>query len=224
MIYGADLSEWQGEPAWEVLAAFFKRELSFLMLRTEDGLHKDGKFSHYCFELSQRGVSELGTYAFFRASKDPKPQVDFATLCHGDLPGPLAVDFETLDGAAPELAADRLQWALEELTRQTGRLPMIYTDPGDWMRLGAYGRSHHFDRYPLWIATIGSKPIVPPPFSKTAMWQYTWDRRLEGFAGPVDGDVFYGTLEEWREIGRPAVTDPVLPDLDRDPDSSPTGH
>lgn len=226
MIFGADISEWQGIPKWDVLAKWLEpKPLQFFMLRTEDGLHKDGKFSAYCMGLNSIGFYDLGTYMFFRASKPVADQVRMAVEMHGDLPGPLAVDIESIDGMMPEQVADRLTETLQLVTTQTGRLPMIYTDPGDWSSLGPFGRSHHFERYPLWVATIGSKPVIPSPFAKCDMWQYTWKREVPGFSALVDGDCFYGTLDEWKAIGRPVVPDTEpAPTLDKDPDSTPTGH
>lgn len=203
MIYGADISEWQGAPDWRALEAWLAgRGITFFMLRTEDGLHKDARFASYCKSLSDLGFSDLGTYAYFRASQPAAPQVAWALECHGDLPGPLAVDVETLDGLYPERVANALAESLAELERQSGRTPAIYTDPGDWMRLGAFGKSHGFERFPLWIASISSRPLVPPPWGACTMWQYTWQRTVPGFNAPVDGDVFYGSIEEWRALGR----------------------
>jgi hypothetical protein len=219
MIHGVDISEWQGDPDWRALRTWLAlgapdgEDVSFLMLRSEDGMRADGRFSAYCKALSDLGFSDLGTYVFFRASQPVLPQILHALACHGDLPGPLALDVETLDGTDPAKVADRAAFALAELERQSGRTPMIYTDPGDWSRLGAYGKSHDFERFPLWVATIGPRPLVPPPWNSCAMWQYTWRRTLAGFSSPIDADVFYGTIEEWRALGR-----------ERAPDSTPTGH
>lgn len=211
VIFGVDISQWQGLPNLPALQAFLATDqLQFVMLRTEDGAHVDGKFDAYCTAFNNIGLYELGTYMFFRAHLPVQAQCERAAMMHGDLPGPLAVDMETLDEVAPELAASATLEALERMTALMGRKPLLYSDFGDWSKLGAHGKGPAFADYPLWLAAVTEDPkkitAVPAPWTSAIMRQYTWQRRIPGFSGNVDGDAFYGSIEDWRNIGRSAAT------------------
>ncbi len=50
-------------------------------------------------------------------------------------------------------------------------------------------------------------PQAPPDWDRVTLWQYTDKLRVPGINGPVDGDLFNGTLEELRKLGMPDTTD-----------------
>lgn len=206
-IYGVDISEWQSDPDLSKLSTWLAgKPIEFFMLRTEDGNHKDGKFASYCMGLNSIDLYDLGTYFFFRAHLPMREQVLRAVSMHGDLPGPMACDMETLDGVDPMLAAERTLEALELSAQETGRTPLLYTDLGDWSKLGAWGKLPEFGKYPLWLAAVTEDPnrqtFVPPPWTAPVMRQYTFSRKVPGFIANVDGDVFLGSIEDWRSVGR----------------------
>jgi GH25 family lysozyme M1 (1,4-beta-N-acetylmuramidase) len=205
--FGLDWSQWQGKPDWKALDDWLRgKPIEFIMLRVADGQHVDIQFSAYCVGLNALGFYDLGTYFFFRAHLPIEEQCQRAVNMHGDLPGPIAIDMETLDGVAPELAASATLEALERVTVLSGRKPMLYTDGGDWGRLGAYGKQHGFADYPLWLAAVTEDPdrdvLSPPGLAPVSMRQYTFSRKIPGVTGNVDGDVFLGTIDGWRTIGR----------------------
>ena len=83
---------------------------------------------------------------------------------------------------------------------------MLYTDNGDWGKLGPHGKVAPFADYPLWLAAVVPEPsfrkFIPAPWKDVACWQYTFSRRVPGINANVDGDVFFGDLGAWRDIGR----------------------
>jgi GH25 family lysozyme M1 (1,4-beta-N-acetylmuramidase) len=101
---------------------------------------------------------------------------------------PPVLDLETTCGlGAPELAAFAHAW-VDEVTRLTGRTPIIYSGYYFWkdnMR-----NDPSFAHLPFWIATYGPRPMVPPVWSGYAFWQYTSSASVPGIAGNVDMNWF----------------------------------
>ncbi len=77
--------------------------------------------------------------------------------------------------------------ALAEIERLWGRIPVLYTYPDFWLRLGTWGRLPEWRRYLLWIAThtrggmqntlpvAGERPLVVPSFNDWTIWQFSAD-------------------------------------------------
>lgn len=129
----------------------------------------------------------------------------------GDLPPVL--DLERTDGLAP---AALIRWTkayLDEVTRLTGRTPMIYTYPAFWRE--SMANTTAFTNYPLWIATWGPRPIVIGGWTTYAFWQYTDRATLPGITGPVDMSVFNGTPAQLDALasGRPTAVKRFVPTL-----------
>jgi GH25 family lysozyme M1 (1,4-beta-N-acetylmuramidase) len=99
-----------------------------------------------------------GAYHFFDYRKPGRSQARhfLATLRRTsglDRLLPLVVDVETLSSLGqpdPPAARSRLHALLDELYRQTGRYPMIYTSQSMWRRV--VGEPLGFGPYPLWVA------------------------------------------------------------------------
>lgn len=90
------------------------------------------------------------------------------------------------------------------------------------------------DGHPLWVAQYADMSVVNgfvenpwqrgsvAPFSKYWMHQYTGNGRLNGYAGAIDLDKFYGTEEDWRRLAgkgeptptpAPSVLKPASPEI-----------
>jgi hypothetical protein len=77
---------------------------------------------------------------------------------------------------------------LGRVKKNLGVKPIVYTFPS-FIREHLSGCSVLKD-YRLWIAHLGvSKPDIPPPWSRYAIWQYSWSGRIAGLSGDVDLNV-----------------------------------
>lgn len=101
-----------------------------------------------------------------------------------------------------------VQWALNWLDyvyKQTGIKPMIYLGLADE---NYYNWSPVAKKYSVWIAQYNDMAphygFNPRPlygrvchWNKMSMFQYTANGRLNGYNGPLDLDVYYGTRQDW---------------------------
>jgi GH25 family lysozyme M1 (1,4-beta-N-acetylmuramidase) len=132
-------------------------------------------------------------------------EISSASPAHGSssLMLPVALDIEqdpyaTVQGYAPtsgqvdlcynQTAPGMANWIssfLTEMQKDSGKTPVIYTNPTFWA--GCTGNSTNFTSYPFWLADYGPPGGSPPAvagWNSPAFWQYTDDASVSG----VDGD------------------------------------
>lgn len=107
---------------------------------------------------------------------------------NGALDLPPVLDLEVTCGLpAPALVAFARAW-VDEVIRLTGRTPIIYTGYYFWR--DSMGGDTGFATLPLWIATYGSRPLVPRPWPTWTFWQHSSTGSVPGIGGAVDLDWF----------------------------------
>jgi lysozyme len=177
---GIDLSHHNGNIDWPVLAA---ENLDFIYLKaTEGGDWKDPRFQANWQAASAEGY-RVGAYHFYRLCRGGAVQADnfirSVEVRAGTLPP--AVDLEYSHNCTPaqnpaETRAE-LRLFLDRLEAEYGAVPVLYTTPdfhADWLSAG-------FERYPLWIRSLGGAPELP-----ARIWQYSMRGKAKGIEGDVD--------------------------------------
>jgi lysozyme len=212
---GIDVSLWQRDLDW---AALKKAGVSFAFAKaTEADNVTDPYFAKNWPAIKAAGIVR-GAYHFFRPAKDPLKQAVFFTstvkLEQGDLP--LVLDIESSGGLMPADLVKVAKVFLDEVERISGRKPIIYTGPNFWNTSMAVPEAPAWTKnYLLWIAnyTTGQRPLVPKGWTNWAIWQYTDQGRLPGYAGNLDLDRYAGTVDDliaWAGAA-PKVTPPETP-------------
>lgn len=150
-------------------------------------------------------------------------------------PGPdtlMALDFE--DNPKSNMSAQQAVQFLRLLEQKLGRKGALYGGNRIKEQIGrlsaadqAYMASH-----PLWLCQYGPRPVLPPGFTRSFLWQYSDGRigpgphGVNGVTGEVDLNAFNGTREDLVQAWVPAQqqnasrVDHVLED--QDPDAPPT--
>jgi GH25 family lysozyme M1 (1,4-beta-N-acetylmuramidase) len=101
---------------------------------------------------------------------------------------PPVLDLEVTCGlSAAAISAWSHAW-IDEVARLTGRHAIITTYPSFWSTSMAGDPS--FANVPLWIATYGPAPIVPPAWPYWTFWQSSSTSTVPGIIGNVDFDHF----------------------------------
>ncbi|MEV7011618.1 GH25 family lysozyme [Streptosporangium sp. NPDC051022] len=194
MLYGIDVSNWQGAVDWGDHA---DDGVAFAFAKATEG----STFVDRWFDRNWNGMREnwivCGAYHFARPAGDPEEQARCflrtvqraGGLHHGDL---LALDLETSDRLpAPKVARFARRWC-RAVTAQAGVRPVIYT----FLTFAYGGNCAGLEDYPLWIAAPGNptgRPDVPGPWNRWTIHQYAHK--------PLDRNVFHGTRAELTSLG-----------------------
>jgi hypothetical protein len=111
---------------------------------------------------------------------------------------PLVVDVETLKSLGTPnkaKAKNRLHKLLDELYRQTGRYPMIYTSNHMWSKVA--GEPLGFGDYPLWVACWKCDDIyLPRGWTDWSFWQAGQFKFSGGTK--LDGNVYSSNMSRLR--------------------------
>jgi lysozyme len=191
-IKGVDVSHWNGYPDFGRLAA---QGMDFVFSKATQGTwFVDDTYVRHTREARAAGL-HAGAYHFFDYRKPGKAQARhfLATLRATtglDRLLPLVVDVETLKSLGapdPVAARARLHALLDELYRQTGRYPMIYTSQTMWRRV--VGEPPGFGEYPLWVACWKCDRVyMPRGWSQWRFWQVGQFRFKDG--SRLDGNAY----------------------------------
>lgn len=211
-IEGIDVSSNQGAIDWNAASP---GQLSFCFVRATVGAQTiDSAFSANWNGVQDAGLIR-GPYHFFWPLADPKQQADnfiqtVGALQSGDLSPALDLE-EAFPKGSPQQdvwteisAAQRLPMIQDWLNRveqALGVTPIIYTRRsfvqdllGDDVQALA--------GYPLWVAhyTDAPQPSFPATWKSWTFWQYSDTNAVAGVTGKVDGDRFYGTVDQLKAL------------------------
>ncbi|MBX3111392.1 MAG: hypothetical protein KF857_05220 [Fimbriimonadaceae bacterium] len=196
-IWGIDISKWQGT----VDFAQVKTAVSFIVMRSDYGTSRDERYLYNRAAAEAQGIA-IGFYHYaYPQYHSATEEADYFSTNVAPLkPGQFVVlDFEEA------WSGDKVAWCKTWLDRVKSRLgikPLIYINLStarslDWSSViaGDYG---------LWLARWdydkdAEAPSTPWPF--VAMRQYSDRETVPGISGRVDGDVFYGTLDDLLKYG-----------------------
>jgi lysozyme len=190
---GIDVSYHQETIDWPKVQ---RAGIRFAFIRVSDGTAvRDARFATNWAESKRAGLVR-GAYQFFRPDQSAAAQADLmiaAMRDHelGDLPP--VIDLEVDGGLGATQLAARAQLWVDRVRDQLGVEPVIYTGSELWRNGGA----EPIGGQPLWVAhyTQGC-PAVPAPWTQWRFWQHTDRGAVPGIEGPVDLDLFAGTVDE----------------------------
>lgn len=190
MIYGIDVSNWQGSYTWP-------DGLHFGFAKATEGTnYRDVQFAHNWAGMKARGLVR-GAYHFGHPKNSAIAEADYflaAVRAHGLAAGDLlALDLEVTDGrSAAAVAAWARAWCAR-VQAASGVRPVVYT----FLSFARGGQCAGLGGYPLWIAapsyTAGHPPMPLGPWKQWAIHQYSDD--------PVDKDVSGLTAAQLRALG-----------------------
>lgn len=185
--FGIDISHHQGKIDWDNL---LKKEhydtiIHFVYCKATEGSdHIDTRWEKNRAELQKLAVPN-GAYHFFLPKSAPLPQAKHF-LNHwkkSDLDLPPVLDIETEGFSDDDLRAKMKIW-LEEVEKQTGMRPVIYTS----LNFFETKFMDHFKNYKFWIAAYSRRPDCIED-SRIIHWQYSETGELPGIDEKVDFNV-----------------------------------
>ena len=240
-VNGVDVSHWQGEIIWPILAAAGAR---YAFIRAGScNMHTGICYTDYEFDRNRiqgPGLIPCGPYWFFRADHNPYKQARYFWNITKDFHFllPMVCDVETNQKPSGKiiprwLFSSSLAKFLVEVKRLSGKRPIIYTNQNFNSMVDD---SPIWSLYDLWIAsyTKAAEPQMPAFWNDYTFWQWSADRgetaNTDGMkygcpgSTAIDKNRFPGTWVEFLAyIGeiplepRPEPPEPIEPDPE-DPD------
>ncbi len=195
---GIDVSYYQGDVDWNAVAG----DVDFAFIRVSHSLEFfDPQFDTNWANARAAGV-HAGVYQYFEPDEDPVAQADLlldsmGPLMPGDLPP--VIDVESVAGqSGAQIEAAVAAW-IDHVEAELGVKPIIYSNGYFWQdNVG----SDAFGDYPLWIAHYGTEcPNTPSPWTDWTVHQFTDSGSVSGVSGPVDTNVFDGSVDDLIALG-----------------------
>ncbi len=195
---GVDVSYHQGEINWEAVAA---DGIQFAMIRCGYRGYGNGDLvTDSCYQGNmQRALDnglDVGVYFFSQAITEEEA-VEEAEYVLSLLEGytvemPVVFDMEILqeDARANNLISDervKISKAFCDTIRAAGYTPMIYGNTAYYMSKLDFASLA--GEYGIWLAQYYDEPFFPYQFN---MWQYTNNGTVDGIAGTVDLNLYFG--------------------------------
>lgn len=166
----------------------------FCYLKATQGVDvADPQYKSYYARAASTGLL-VGAYHYFVPTDDPVTQANHFMAVSAPAKGDLfpALDVEVASdnvGVAARTCADRIKVIC-------GHNPLIYASSSFF---GQY-LAPHFPEFTLWIArysgTLTEPPVLP---TGTVIWQYSESVAMPGADNPVDGDAFFGTIDDLQQ-------------------------
>lgn len=214
---GIDISNWQSS------IDLTKLKFDFVICKATEGV---SFVDRYCDRFIQTAKQMKKPYGFYHFAHPTNNAITEAQFFYNNTKNYFGEGIPVLDWEAEN--KNDVQWALtwlNEVKRLSGVKPMIYMSESvvnayDWSPVvaGDYGLwvAKYRDNQPDYnydMSSAGNKPSVKW-WKGYAMWQWTSVGHLNGYAGSLDCDVFYGNEATWKAY---ATSHPVVePDKETD--------
>jgi len=227
MILGNDISEFQGQINWPT----YKENTNFVIMKATEGIGLIDAWFGNNRQQARNYQLLRGFYHFAHPDLGNSAEAEANYFCNLIDGNPilqseiLALDFEVT-------YSDPVTWSKEWLDAVTshynGTKPFIYLNQAlcqdyDWTPVINAG-------YALWIADYTGDPTVNyfngGAWQTAAIQQWTDSQTVPGIEGGVDGDAFFGTVEQFQAYGyqppTPKVTSSPTPVPTTPESSAPT--
>ena len=199
LIKGIDVSSYQGEIKWEVLA---DQNIRFAFIKaTEGSSYIDPNFT-YNFTEAQKTKLRIGAYHFFSYDSKGEAQAEnyIVTVPKTANMLPPVIDVEFYDDKEKNLpnkdeTVQELHAMIDLLYEHYGLMPILYATEKSYRLYIA----NEFKDCDVWIRNVVSKPTLSDGRAWT-FWQYTDKMHLKGYSGKekfIDMNVFRGTEEDF---------------------------
>lgn len=220
-IWGPDVSSWQGDIDWKAVK---DDGASFGITKVTEGIEYENLYAKGSWDgMGENGLVRV-QYHYARPSiNSASAEALYFLNRHlplevGDI---IALDLEQDYRDRPFV--NGAYWAttwLDTVANRLGFAPMLYCNGGIISE-----RNQRFSdmpnmgqKYGLWLASWQDVfPKAYEPWQFVALWQFTNAAMVKGIAGPVDCNIFNGTLEQMKLYGMEDYKLPEVPAPADDP-------
>lgn len=203
ILHGIDVSSYQGSVNWDQIQ--LDHEVFAATKATEGNYYHDERFPTDWYGMQMHGLRRFA-YHFLIDDIPAQEQVDYhhayvrdnGHYLYGDA-GLLDVEEASISHAVNTQAV--IEAFILAFWHDINKPLMLYTNYNTWVNIMGNPVSSIIAECPLWLADWG--PYVPQigqwP-NGLSFWQYSDVGRLNGIAGYVDLDRFYGSMRQLSRI------------------------
>ncbi|MDO4357925.1 MAG: GH25 family lysozyme [Clostridia bacterium] len=203
-VRGVDVSHYQGEIDWDVLAG---QGIRFAFIKATEGSGSVDERFVYNFDQARKAGLRVGAYHFFSFDSPGLTQAENFIQTVAEAPDalPPVIDVEFYGGKernppAPEKVWPELDALVSRLEEYYGHPPILYATERAY-RLYIANRYENCD---IWIRDVFARPKLSDDRAWT-FWQYADRARLDGYDGEeqfIDLNAFNGTIEEFEQYAK----------------------
>lgn len=197
-VFGIDVSQYQGVVQWDSVSTIGDGfPLDFIFIRATMGERdEDKRFAENWLHVGARNKLR-GAYHYYRPNENSIKQaqnfIKNVTLGPGDLPPVLDIEERPRSQPMDSLRVGLRRW-ITLVEQHYGTKPILYSGDSYFSDF----LEQEFSDYVLWIANYNF--WVETPKDHWHFWQFTERGRARGIKGPVDINMFKGTLEDLENL------------------------
>jgi lysozyme len=198
-VQGIDVARYQGEIDWDQVR---RAGIRFAYMKTtEGGDHVDPTFYRNWEGAARAGIAR-GAYHFIYWCRTASEQALWFTMAvprdPNALPPVLDLEWNNHSRTCPgrvsrETALQKARVLLAAMEEHTGKKPIIYTD----INFHRDVLEGELKDYAFWLRSVAAEPHERYKDRPWLFWQYTATGRVPGIKGPVDRNVFNGSVRDW---------------------------
>ena len=200
-VFGVDVSSYQGEVDWSVLA---EQGVEFAFIKATEGSTLQDRQFRSNWEGAQAAGVRPGAYHFLSYDSPGETQaenfIDQVPVTQGALPPVVDLEFYGSyleDPPEKEHVHAILDPLLERLEEHYGVKPILYVTYRSYYR---YLAGEGYGDHPIWCSSLTVFPLMP----RWDFWQYSHTARLDGYTGSqqqIDLNIFRGSREQFDRFG-----------------------
>lgn len=205
-VQGIDVSHHQKNIDWTQLG---KQNIQFAFIKaTEGGDFKDPLFATHWQQSRASGLM-VGAYHFFRFCRPGALQaqnfIETVPVTPDALPPVIDLEYGANCAAGDTQALrENIQQMIAPLEAAYGKKVILYATSEFYDDV----LHHQFNDNPIWIRNIWRQPQLEDG-REWHFWQFANRGRLDGIAGHVDLNVFYGSLSGLQQLRNPTPHRPI---------------
>jgi len=207
---GIDVSRWQGEVNWELVAAAGYR---FAVIRATIGDYYTDPRLYVNWSAARDAGLLVSAYHVVTPERSVDAQIDrlFDVLEDRESDLPLVLDIELSRGVSRDGITTCVRDCMQKVEQLDGRKPIVYT--GKWFWNSYVSPSPEWSAYDLWVANYGvSSPTLPAGWDEWKFWQYSDKGSVPGSGSKyTDLDWFAGSYEDLLEYAQRGPEPPPEP-------------
>lgn len=188
VIFGIDVSQYQGKPDWRKVASQKKHPIKFVIMRSTMGTNREDKCFQYNWTETKQNGFVVGAYHFYDPNQNSieqaKNYIRTTKLQKGNFIPIVDIEKFSKIQSMDRLRLGLQRW-LDHVEKEYKVKPVIYTGHSFYVKYLA----ENFSGYPLWIAAYSVEKRTNGIIRDAEIHQFTSDVRVPGITeNTVDGN------------------------------------